>query len=40
MKNRFLNIALILAAALLFGCSNSNGDFDATGTFESEEIIV
>jgi len=40
MKNRFLNIAFILAAAFLFGCSNSNGDFDATGTFESEEIIV
>jgi len=40
MKNRFLNIAFILAAALLFGCSNGNGDFDATGTFESEEIIV
>ena len=40
MKNRFLNIASILAATLLFGCSNGNGDFDATGTFESEEIIV
>ncbi|MBK7631270.1 MAG: HlyD family efflux transporter periplasmic adaptor subunit [Ignavibacteriales bacterium] len=40
MKNRFLNIAFILAVALLFGCSNGNGDFDATGTFESEEIIV
>jgi HlyD family secretion protein len=40
MKNRFLNIVFILAAALLFGCSNGNGDFDATGTFESEEIIV
>jgi HlyD family secretion protein len=24
----------------LIGCSNDNGDFDATGTFESEEIIV
>ena len=40
MKNRLLNIAYILAAAFLFGCSNGNGDFDATGTFESEEIIV
>jgi len=40
MKNRFLNIAFILAAAFLIGCSNGNGDFDATGTFESEEIIV
>ena len=24
----------------MFSCSNGNGDFDATGTFESEEIIV
>ncbi|HSW56667.1 MAG TPA: HlyD family efflux transporter periplasmic adaptor subunit [Ignavibacteriaceae bacterium] len=40
MKNRLLNIAFILAAAFLIGCSNGNGDFDATGTFESEEIIV
>lgn len=40
MKTRLLNIAFILAAAFLFGCSNGNGDFDATGTFESEEIIV
>jgi HlyD family secretion protein len=40
MKNRLLNIAFILATAFLIGCSNGNGDFDATGTFESEEIIV
>lgn len=40
MKNKSLNIAFILAAAILFGCSNGDGDFDATGTFESEEIIV
>ena len=40
MKKRLLNIASILAAAFLIGCSNGNGDFDATGTFESEEIIV
>jgi HlyD family secretion protein len=40
MKNTLLNIAFILASAFLIGCSNSNGDFDATGTFESEEIIV
>lgn len=40
MKNKLLNIAFIFAAALLFGCSNGNGDFDATGIFESEEIIV
>ena len=40
MKKRLLNIAFILPAAFLIGCSNGNGDFDATGTFESEEIIV
>ncbi|MCJ7553950.1 MAG: hypothetical protein MUO34_08705, partial [Ignavibacteriaceae bacterium] len=40
MKNRLLNIAFILATTFLFACSNGDGDFDATGTFESEEIIV
>ncbi len=40
MKNRLLNIALALIATLLLSCSNGNGDFDATGTFESEEVIV
>ncbi len=40
MKNRLINIAFILSSLLVFACSNGNGDFDATGTFESEEIIV
>lgn len=40
MKNRLLNITFILITTLLLACSNGNGDFDATGTFESEEIIV
>jgi len=40
MKNRLLNIVLILITTILFSCSNGNGDFDATGTFESEEVIV
>ncbi|MGB5529211.1 MAG: HlyD family efflux transporter periplasmic adaptor subunit, partial [Ignavibacteriaceae bacterium] len=40
MKNRLLNIALFLLTTLLVSCSNGNGDFDATGTFESEEVIV
>jgi HlyD family secretion protein len=40
MKNRLLNIALILITALLLACSRGNGGFDATGTFESEEVIV
>jgi HlyD family secretion protein len=40
MKNKLLNIVLILITTLLLACSNGNEDFDATGTFESEEIIV
>jgi len=40
MKNRLLNIAFILGTTFLFSCSNDDGDFDATGTFEAEEIIV
>ena len=40
MKNKFLNVTLILITSLVFACSNGNRDFDATGTFESEEIIV
>jgi HlyD family secretion protein len=42
MKNK-LNIIVTLSmllSLLLFSCSKGNGDFDATGTFESEEIIV
>jgi HlyD family secretion protein len=40
MKNRILNIVFFLSTLLVFACSNGNGDFDATGTFEAEEIIV
>ena len=40
MKNNLLIIAFILSLTFLFACSNGDGDFDATGTFESEEIIV
>lgn len=29
-----------MLSIILFGCGNSNGKFDASGTFESEEIIV
>jgi HlyD family secretion protein len=40
MKNKLFSIALFLITTLFFSCSNGNGDFDATGTFESEEVIV
>ena len=40
MKKRILNTVLLLMTALLFSCSNGDGDFDATGTFESDEVIV
>jgi HlyD family secretion protein len=40
MKKRLLSLNLVLLTTILFSCSNGNGDFDATGTFESEEIIV
>lgn len=40
MKKRLLSLTLVLLTTILFSCSNGNGDFDATGTFESEEIIV
>lgn len=32
--------SLILLAPLFFGCGNGNSESDATGTFESEEVIV
>lgn len=34
------SLAITLAAATLLGCGNGNGKFDATGTFESEEVII
>ena len=40
MKNKIIYTVSILLSLLLFACSNSNDDFDATGTFESDEIIV
>lgn len=40
MKRNFISITLLLLAFLFVSCSDGNGDFDATGTFESEEIIV
>ncbi len=42
MKNK-LNIKVslpMIISLLLFSCSSGDGDFDATGTFEAEEIIV
>jgi HlyD family secretion protein len=40
MKNRLLIGICITLTIILLSCSSDNGDFDATGTFESEEIIV
>ena len=40
MKNRSLSVAIFLLTTIFFSCSNGNEDFDATGTFESEEVIV
>jgi HlyD family secretion protein len=40
MKNKLMLSAFIFFAVLLVSCSNGNGKFDATGTFESEEVIV
>ena len=40
MKSKFLIAIIITISTLMISCSNGNGDFDATGTFESEEIII
>jgi HlyD family secretion protein len=43
MKTRFLNLQIVIAAALvvaLTSCGKSNGDADASGTFEATELIV
>lgn len=40
MKSKIIFTALLVISTIMFSCSNGNGDFDATGTFESEEIIV
>jgi len=40
MKNKILTGSFIALTTILFSCSNGDLDFDATGTFESEEVIV
>lgn len=40
MKGKLLIAVLLAFSMLMSSCSNGNGDFDATGTFEAEEIIV
>jgi HlyD family secretion protein len=40
MKKRLLIGSCIALTTILFSCSNGNGNFDATGNFESEEVIV
>jgi len=40
-QTRQIRLALFpLLLIIFFGCGNDNGKFDASGTFESEEIIV
>ena len=40
-QTRQIRLALFpLLLIIFFGCGNGNGKFDASGTFESEEIIV
>ena len=34
------NLSVALITLILLGCGNGNGKYDATGTFESEEVIV
>ncbi|KAF0162304.1 MAG: hypothetical protein FD188_258 [Ignavibacteria bacterium] len=34
------NLTVAFITLILFGCGNGNGKYDATGTFESEEVIV
>jgi HlyD family secretion protein len=42
MKTRFNKniLALLLLSLITLACGNGNGKYDATGTFESEEVIV
>ena len=34
------NLSVALITLILLGCGNGNGKYDATGTFESEEVMV
>jgi HlyD family secretion protein len=40
MKNKLIIGSYITLATFLIACSNGNGDFDATGTFEADEVVV
>jgi HlyD family secretion protein len=40
MKNKIISTISILLSIIVFACSNGDENFDATGTFESEEVIV
>ncbi len=40
MRSLFKKLVLPLVVAGIFSCNNSNGKYDATGTFEADEIIV
>jgi len=40
MKSLFKKLVLLLVVAGFISCNNGNGKYDATGTFEADEIIV
>jgi len=39
MKRKF-QLSIIISSAILLSCNGKNGQFDATGTFEADEVIV
>ena len=39
MKSKFIFLGAITLVAVL-SCNNKNGKFDATGTFEADEVVV
>jgi HlyD family secretion protein len=38
--NKGLNLLFVLSASVLLSCGGKNGKFDASGTFEADEVIV
>ncbi len=40
INNKMKNKIIIILATIALSCNNKNNQFDATGTFESEEVII